>query len=169
MRRVTWFLGGFFASIVGLSAERLDAAWQRVAAVGSCYPDEVVTGQQAFTAPRGISNLSSSSYLPVQCDVDESDVFVRQNVNVLTVYGEDLNSTDRVTAGACIAYRDTDGGECGSPAATTNAFVGSYTLNPPLSKWSTASANDFAYLTVGLGKSVGSAYSSLRGFYIATP
>jgi hypothetical protein len=136
--------------------------------VGSCYPDEIA-GSQAFTTTRGILNTSTSLYLPVQCNVDESDVFVRQNVNVLNVHGEDLNPSDRATAAACVTYRDTDGGECGSPAVTTNAFVGTYTLSPSPSKWSTTSANDFPYLTVGLGKSNAGANSSLRGFYIETP
>lgn len=148
------------------------AALQRRVSAAACFVPRAHTAQAEFgysSSVYGLNNaLNTNPSLSVQCPMPDDTYFPKTSVAYVNVHGYDPASTVQACAYACVTYWGTNGGTCGDIKCSGNAFVGDYTVSPPLTAWTTAYANDFAYLRVGVGQTSTSApRGTIRGFFLS--
>ena len=101
----------------------------------------------------------------VLCDINDTDVFPKEQITTLNIHGRDGTTADSVRAMACRSVWHSVGGSCGPQAVSSVADVANVTLRPDLSVWHAGTRADFGYLWILLPARQGYSQSSLNGFY----
>lgn len=173
MRKGVLLLAGFAGGLVGFHAMGASGAWKRIHG-GDCQGAEpTFDGGHVYWSfgPSGLiyQSGSGSPYASAICPLSEADTFQKTSITGINVHGEDRSTTDGVQAQACFSFWSSTGGNCGSPYASGNSFLGQFTGHPDLSLWGSAHANDFGYIYLRMPAPTVNGVSSVHGISLITP
>jgi hypothetical protein len=144
------------------TAAPAEAAYRFVAGVHctidkSSYPTASV-GEQGRYTPWGHYTT---------CALPTDEVLPPASISYLEVNGQDASNTFDVQVKACVTFYTQNGGYCGDPSSSGNAYTGMYALTPDLYAFE-AYPDDYAFVEVYLPATNPGPYippSSVAGIY----
>ena len=174
MKTIALFAGAFAASFAFFSSEEGNAAWIRNHAADCMLDTWDADSGDVFVQwndSKGFETNATGHDVDYHCALRESSSFLKQNVNLVNVHGEDRNQNANAAAAVCVTYwGNNNGGECGTTALSGQSFLGPFTLQPVLTKWAVAFDGDFGYVIVSVpSRSTANGTSTFRGYFISTP
>jgi hypothetical protein len=135
----------------GLSSSDANAKWRRFNG-NSCTTDGVL-----WYLYEGLSNWGNQTVMAT-CDIGDDSYFAKTEMQGMNVHVYDGHPNGAVYASLCTSSWTGWYGSCGPWASSGIGFTGHATLQPSLSKMS--SAADFGTLRISLPPSTG-----LKGFF----